>query len=162
VGFWEKVLITFFGMAFHIATDPHRVSDPGSWTYVGVGAFQLLKRSAYEAAGTHRRLAMEVVDDMKLGKIVKQAGFRSCVGLAQDAVVIRWHAGLGNLVRGVTKNFFAALGYNVALVLLAAIVMILLNVAPFIAIFAGHGWVRIFAAIAVVIAIGFHVGVNIV
>jgi len=24
--------------------------DPDSWTYVGVGAFQLLKRSAYEAA----------------------------------------------------------------------------------------------------------------
>jgi len=162
VGFWEKVLITFFGMAFHIATDPHRVSDPSSWTYVGVGAFQLLTRSAYEAAGTHRRLAMEVVDDMKLGKIVKQAGFRSSVTLAQDAVVIRWHAGLGNLVRGVTKNFFAALGYNVGLVLLAAIAMLLTDVAPFVAVVIGHGWIRVLAAIAVVIALGFHVGVNIV
>jgi len=161
-GFWETTLITFFGMMFHLATDPSRVSNPHSWTYVGVGAFQLLRRSTYEAVGTHRRLAMEVVDDMKLGKIVKQAGFRSCVGLAQDAVAIRWHAGLGNLVRGVTKNFFAALGYNVALVLLATIVMLLLNVAPFIAIFAAHGWIRILAAISVVIAIGFHVGVNIV
>jgi hypothetical protein len=162
VGFWEKVLITFFGMAFHIATDPHRVSDRGSWSYVGVGAFQLLKRTAYEGAGTHRRLAMEVVDDMKLGKIVKQAGFRSSVGLAQDAVVIRWHAGLGNLVRGVTKNFFAALGYNVGLVLLAAGTMLLLNVAPFVAIFMGHGWIRALAAISVLIAVGFHVGVNVV
>ena len=161
-GFWETTLITFFGMMFHLATDPSRVSNPHSWTYVGVGAFQLLKRSTYEAVGTHRRLAMEVVDDMKLGKIVKQAGFRSCAGLAQDAVAIRWHAGLGNLVRGVTKNFFAALGYNLPLVLLATIVMLLLNVAPFIAIFAAHGWIRIFAAIAVAIAIGFHVGVNIV
>jgi glycosyltransferase involved in cell wall biosynthesis len=162
VGFWEKVLITFFGMAFHVATDPHRVSDPGSWTYVGVGAFQLLTRSAYEAAGTHRRLAMEVVDDMKLGKIVKQAGFRSSVSLAQDAVVIRWHAGLGNLVRGVTKNFFAALGYNVGLVLLAAMAMLLTDVVPFIAIFIAHGWIRALAAISVVIALGFHVGVNVV
>jgi glycosyltransferase involved in cell wall biosynthesis len=162
VGFWEKVLITFFGMAFHIATDPHRVSDPGSWTYVGVGAFQLLKRSAYEAAGTHRRLAMEVVDDMKLGKIVKQAGFRSSVSLAQDTVVIRWHAGLGNLVRGVTKNFFAALGYNIALVLAAAIAMLLTDVVPFIAVFIGHGWIRALAATSIVIALGFHVGVNIV
>lgn len=162
VGFWEKVLITFFGMAFHVATDPHRVSDPGSWTYVGVGAFQLLTRSAYEAAGTHRRLAMEVVDDMKLGKIVKQAGFRSSVSLAQDAVVIRWHAGLGNLVRGVTKNFFAALGYKVGLVLLAAMAMLLTDVVPFIAIFSGHGWIRALAAISVVIALGFHVGVNVV
>jgi glycosyltransferase involved in cell wall biosynthesis len=162
VGFWEKVLITFFGMAFHIATAPHRVSDAGSWTYVGVGAFQLLKRPAYEAAGTHRRLAMEVVDDMKLGKIVKQAGFRSSVGLAQDAVVIRWHAGLGNLVRGVTKNFFAALGYNIGLVLLASATTLLLNIAPFVAIFVGHGWIRVLAAISVVIALGFHVGVNVV
>jgi glycosyltransferase involved in cell wall biosynthesis len=162
VGFWEKVLITFFGMAFHIATDPHRVNDPGSWTYVGVGAFQLLKRSAYEGAGTHRRLAMEVVDDMKLGKIVKQAGFRSSVSLAQDEVVIRWHAGLGNLVRGVTKNFFAALGYNVGLVLLAAAAMLLTDVAPFVAIFIGHGWIRVLAATSVVIALGFHVGVNVV
>jgi glycosyltransferase involved in cell wall biosynthesis len=161
-GFWEKVLITFFGLAFHVATDPYRVTNPDSWTYVGVGAFQLLKRSAYEAAGTHRRLAMEIVDDMKLGKIVKQAGFRSSVGLAQQAVVVRWHAGLRNLVRGVTKNFFAALGYNMGLAVLAAIGMLLLNVAPFIAIFITHGWIRVLAVVAVAIALGLHVGVDIV
>lgn len=161
-GFWEATLVTFFGMMFHLATDPSRVSNPNAWPYVGIGAFQLLKRSRYEAVGTHRRLAMEVVDDMKLGKIVKQAGFRSCVGLAQDAFAIRWHAGLGNFVRGLTKNFFAALGYNVAFVFLATIVILLLNVAPFFVIFAAHGWIRIFAAIAVAIAIGFHIGVNIV
>src|SRR5438445_1296629 len=67
-GFWEKVLLTFFGMAFNIAIDPYRVANPHSRAYIGVGAFQLLKRAAYEASGTHRRLAMEVVDDMKLGK----------------------------------------------------------------------------------------------
>ena len=161
-GFWETTLLTFFGMAFHLATDPYRVNNTNSWAYVGVGAFQLLRRSAYEAIGTHRRLAMEVVDDMKLGKMVKQGGFRSSVGLAQQAVSIRWHAGLTNLVRGVTKNFFAALGYNSALVLLAAIAMLSLNVAPFIALFAGHGWIRIFSAVGVAIAISFHVGVNIV
>src|SRR5256884_420000 len=77
VGFWETVLITFFGMAFNIAVDPYRVANPHSRAYMGVGAFQLLRRAAYEASGMHRRLAMEVVDDMKLGKIVKQSGFRS-------------------------------------------------------------------------------------
>ena len=161
-GFWETTLLTFFGMAFHLSTDPSRLNNSNSWSYVGIGAFQLLKRSTYDAVGTHQRLAMEVVDDMKLGKIVKQAGFRSTVGLAQDTVTIRWHAGLGNLVRGVTKNFFAALGYNVPLVLAATITMLLLNVAPFIAIFTSQGWIRIFAAVSVAIAIGFHAGVNIV
>src|SRR6266852_4346644 len=161
VGFWETVLITFFGMAFHIATDPYLVANPNSRAYIGVGAFQLLKRAAYEASGTHRRLAMEVVDDMKLGKIVKQAGFRSGAGIAQDFVVVRWHAGLGNLVRGVTKNFFAALGYRVALVAIAVTGLLLINVAPVFGILFGHGWIRIFAAIALVIALCFHTGVDI-
>ena len=161
VGFWETVVITFFGLAFHIASDPYRVSNPHSRAYVGIGAFQLISRSAYEACGTHRRLAMEVVDDMKLGKLVKQAGLRSSVGVAQEAVLVRWHAGVGNLIRGVTKNFFAALGYNLPFVVVAICGMLLTNVAPFVGVIFGRGWVRIFSLVAVVIAIGFHVGVDI-
>ena len=161
-GFWEKTLLTFFGMAFHLATDPYGVGKQHSRAYVGLGAFQMVKRAAYESAGTHRRLAMEVVDDMKLGKIVKQAGFRSCVGIARDAVVVRWHAGAGNIVRGVTKNFFASAGYSLPIAIFSVVAVFLVNVAPFVAVFAAHGWIRIFAAIAVAIAVGFHVGVNIV
>ena len=161
VGFWETVLITFFGMAFHIATDPHRVANPNSRAYVGIGAFQLLKRAAYETSGTHRRLAMEVVDDMKLGKIIKQSGFRSSAGVAQDFVVVRWHAGLGNLVRGVTKNFFAGVGYSVPLVAIAVVALLLMNVAPIFGVFFGQGWTRIFAVAAFIIALCFHTGVDI-
>ncbi len=161
VGFWETVLLTFFGMAFHIATDPHRVTNPNSRAYLGVGAFQLLKRSAYEASGTHRRLAMEVIDDMKLGKIVKESGFRSGAGVAQEFVSLRWHAGLGNLIRGVTKNFFAGVGYSVPLVVISITGLMLMNVAPFLGLLFGHGWIRIFAAVAFVIALCFHAGVDI-
>jgi hypothetical protein len=162
VGFWETVLVTFFGLAFHIANDPHRASDPNSRFYVGVGAFQLLKRSAYEASGTHRRLAMEVVDDMKLAKIVKQAGFRSGAGVARDFVVVRWHAGVGNLIRGVTKNFFAGVGYNLGFVAVSVAGLLLTNVLPFAGLFFGHGWIRVFSAIAVVSALALHAGVDLV
>ncbi len=162
VGFWETVLMTFFGMAFHIATDPYRVSNPNSRAYIGVGAFQLLKRAAYEASGAHRRLAMEVVDDMKLGKIVKQAGFRSGAGIAQDFVVVRWHAGLGNLIRGVTKNFFASAGYNLGLVAAQVVGLMMMNVLPFVGVIFAHGWIRMFCAIAALIAVGFQAGVAIV
>jgi glycosyltransferase involved in cell wall biosynthesis len=161
-GFWEKTLITFFGLAFHLATDAYRVSNPNSRAYVGVGAFQLLRRSTYEAIGTHRRLAMEVVDDMKLGKLVKRSGFRSCVAIAQEFVTVRWHAGARNVIRGVTKNFFAAFGYNLAFAATALVGMLLLNVVPFFAIFAGHGWIRIFSAIAVAVALAMHCSVDVV
>ena len=79
----------------------------------------MLRRLAYEASGTHKRLAMEVVDDMRLGKIVKGAGFRSGVGVAQDFVVVRWQSGLRNLINGVTKNFFAGAGFSIPRVVVA-------------------------------------------
>jgi glycosyltransferase involved in cell wall biosynthesis len=161
-GFWEKTLLTFFGLAFHLSTDAYSVSNPNSRAYVGIGAFQLLRRSAYETIGTHRRLAMEVVDDMKLGKLVKQSGFRSCVAIAQDYVSVRWHAGARNIIRGVTKNMFAALGYSLPFAAVALAGVFVLNVVPFFAVFAGHGWIRIIAGIAVVIALCMHVSVDVV
>ena len=180
VGFWEKLLVTFLGFVFQIATDPYRVSNPHSYFYVGTGAFQMVKRFAYEASGTHRRLAMEVLDDMKLGKIIKRAGFRSGVGIAQDSVAVRWHAGLGNLIRGVTKNFFAGAGYKVGIVVLGltglypeldddpvdrpfAVLgltgLFFIDVVPFLGVFLGHGWIRMFAGIAMAMALLFHAAV---
>jgi len=159
VGFWETALITFFGLGFHLATNPSQVSNPRSSRYIGVGAFQMVRRSAYEASGTHKRLAMEVVDDMKLGKIVKEAGFRSGCAVAEDFVTVRWHAGLGNLVRGVTKNFFAGAGYDLRIVAAQLAGLVMMNILPFAGVLLGHGWIRALSAIAVVIALSFHVGV---
>jgi glycosyltransferase involved in cell wall biosynthesis len=158
VGFWEKALITFFVAIFHLVTNPRLVGNQRSPFYVGIGAFQLVKRSVYEASGTHRRLAMEVIDDMKLGKLIKRAGFRSEVAISQDSVVVRWHAGIGNLTRGVTKNFFAGFGYKLGFVAAGIVGLLLLNVGPFFGLVFGHGWMRIFAAVAVAIALGFYGG----
>jgi len=161
-GFWDTVLISFFGMGFQLATDPYTVSNPNSRSYVGVGAFQMLRRAAYEASGTHRRLALEVVDDMKLGKIVKMSGFRSGVAVAQNYVSVAWHLGLGNLVRGVEKNFFAGAQFRISVVAWQVLGLLVMNVLPFAGMICGHGWIRAFAAISVLIAMCFHFGVDVV
>ena len=162
IGFWEKVLVTFFGFGFQLAADPAGASNPRSRSYAGVGAFQLVRRSAYEASGTHRRLALEVVDDMKLGKILKRAGFRSQAAVAQDYVTVRWHAGFGNLVRGVTKNFFAAAGFRLDMVVAQLLGLFCLDILPWAAIPFAHGRVLAFAAISVCMALAFHAGVAVV
>jgi glycosyltransferase involved in cell wall biosynthesis len=160
--FWDTLLITFFGMGFQLATDSYQVSNPNSRSYAGIGAFQIVSRSAYETLGTHRRLAMEVVDDMKLGKLVKLAGFRSGIAVAQEAVSVEWHLGLNNLIRGLEKNFFAAAQYRPILVAGQILSLLSFNVLPFAGLLLGHGWVRLFSAIAVLIALGFHAEVDIV
>src|ERR1700691_2882167 len=120
--FGEKMVMTFFACAFVLATRPWSVSNPKSGAYIGIGAFQLIRRSAYEKMGTHRRLAMEVVDDVKVGKLVKEAGCRSGVGKAGPAVSVHWHAGVRNLIRGTEKNFFAAANYGLDISLARAAV----------------------------------------
>ena len=122
----------------------------------------MLRRAAYESSGTHRRLAMEVVDDMKLGKIVKMAGFRSGVAVAQHHVSVAWHLGLGNLIRGVEKNFFAGAQFRVSVAATQILGLLVMNVLPFAGLLFGHGWVRWLAAISALIAMCFHLGVDVV
>ena len=144
----EKIVMTFFGLAFVIGTRPWSASNRDSAGYNGVGAFQLIRRRAYEQIGTHRRLAMEVIDDMKLGKLVKESGLHSSVAKAGDSVSVHWHAGLRNTIRGTTKNFFAASGYKLWLVSAQILGLLLMCVFPVAALPFVHGWARLFAAIA--------------
>ncbi len=155
----ERIALTFFGMGFLMGVRPWRANDSRSKGYAGVGAFQLLRRSAYEAIGTHWRLAMEVVDDMKLGKLVKEGGFRSGVAKAWTEVRVRWHAGVGNIIRGTTKNFFASSGYNLAVVSFQLVMMLAACVAPWVALPFLRGSALIFDAIAVGMMIAIHAGV---
>jgi Glycosyl transferase family 2 len=147
--FGEKIAMTFFGLALVLGTRPWKADDTRSQGYAGVGAFQMVRRSAYEKMGTHRRLAMEVIDDMKLGKLAKEAGVRSGAAKAGDAVSVHWHAGVGNMIRGTTKNFFAASGFKLSVTSLQILGLLLMFDLPVAALPFVHGWARIFAAVAV-------------
>jgi hypothetical protein len=155
-GFWETTAITYFGLGFVFGTEPWQAANPRSGRYIGVGAFQLVRRGAYEACGGHRRLHMEVIEDMKLGKLLKQAGFRSGVAVAQDMVRVRWHSGVREVIRGVTKNMFAACHYNAFIVLCGMALALLMSVLPFLGIVFATGWVRALAGIAAAAPVLIH------
>jgi len=152
-GFWEKVAISYFGFCFMFGSQAWRVSDPKSAKYLGVGAFQLVRRAAYIASGTHKRLAMDVLDDMKLGKILKQSGFRSGIAAADGLVTVRWHAGLGNIIRGVTKNLFSLFHFRVAPTLACVVLILISGVLPFVGLFIASGAAWVFSLIAALTAV---------
>jgi hypothetical protein len=149
--FGEKIAMTFFGLALVVGTRPWKASDTRSRGYAGVGAFQMVRRSAYEKMGTHRRLAMEVIDDMKLGKLMKESGAGSGAAKAGFGVSVHWHAGVGNMIRGTTKNFFAASGFKLRLTALQVFGLLLMCVFPALALPFAHGWARVFAGIAIAV-----------
>jgi cellulose synthase/poly-beta-1,6-N-acetylglucosamine synthase-like glycosyltransferase len=157
-GFWEPAAVGYLGLLFAVGMRPWQISNPQSKTYMGVGAFQMIRRSAYETVGTHRRLAMEVLDDMKLGKMVKLGGFRSGVAPSSGFLAIRWQEGIRNVIKGMTKNMFAGLDYSVARALASVAGILAISVLPFIGLFLVSGIAQIAAGIASAGAIVFEVG----
>jgi len=157
-GFWETSAISYFGLGFVFGNEPWLAANPRSARYMGVGAFQLVRRTAYEKSGGHARLRMDVIEDMKLGKLMKLAGFRSGVAVAQDMVRVRWHSGVRNVIRGVTKNMFAAVHYNPFFAVGAMMLSATMSILPFFGLAFGSGWARVFAGIAAGAAVLIHTG----
>jgi cellulose synthase/poly-beta-1,6-N-acetylglucosamine synthase-like glycosyltransferase len=84
----------------------------------GVGAFNLVRRTAYDRVGGHSLLMMDTADDFKLGRILKETGARQRMFHGTDLVVCPWLRGLPAVVRGIEKNSFG--GFNYSLSFLAA------------------------------------------
>jgi glycosyltransferase involved in cell wall biosynthesis len=144
----EYMMIAFFQTMFTFGHRPWKVADPTTDDHMGVGAFNLVRRRAYDAVGTYETLRMEVLDDMKLGKIVKKAGFRQRNVFGGDLISIRWAHGAMGVVNNLTKNFFAVLHFQWWRTLLAALGLAFVNLGPFFGTWLAPGWARVPYAVA--------------
>lgn len=144
----EYMMIAFFQTMFMFGHRPWKVADPSTNDHMGVGAFNLVRRRVYEAVGTYQALRMEVLDDMKLGKVVKKAGFAQRNVFGGDLISIHWAHGAFGIVNNLTKNFFAVLSFQWWRTLLSAFGLAYLNFGPFLGTWLAPGWERVPFAIA--------------
>jgi len=145
----EKMMLSFFQVLFAFGHRPWKVADPKTKDHMGVGAFNLVRRSTYEAIGTYERLRFEVVDDMKLGKVIKNARFRQRVVFGDNLIEIRWAQGARGVVNNLTKNFFAVMSFQIWRALLGCAGMAILNLMPFMGLLFAPGWARVPYAVAI-------------
>ncbi|MBL8861424.1 MAG: glycosyltransferase [Planctomycetes bacterium] len=80
--------------------------------WAGIGAFNLVRAEAWRAIGGHAQLSFEVVDDMKLGLVLRRAGFRTRGFLGQGALTAAWGRSAREVVQLLEKNLFAFLCYR--------------------------------------------------
>jgi glycosyltransferase involved in cell wall biosynthesis len=71
------------------------------------GQWMAFTRDAYRAAGGHRAVRGEVLEDVALGRIVKRSGHRLAVALAPDDLAVRMYTSTTALRHGFRKNLFA-------------------------------------------------------
>jgi glycosyltransferase involved in cell wall biosynthesis len=144
-----------FIIYFSLFSRPWKAREPKTRWHIGIGAFNLVRASVYRAVGGHDTIRLRPDDDMKLGKIIKMAGYRQDVAYAPDFLVVEWYSSVGEVIRGLEKNAFSGADYSISLVLFGVCFHILCSVWPFVAVFVMTGATRIlYIAVALLIMAG--------
>jgi glycosyltransferase involved in cell wall biosynthesis len=105
--------------------------------YLGIGAFNLVRTAAYRQCGGYEALRLTVLDDMKLGLLLRRAGKRTRGFLGVDDVECHWGTTVGNMIKIMEKNYFAALDFRLWLVLAGSVAVILVFCAVVIGLMTG-------------------------
>ncbi|MGH9579912.1 MAG: glycosyltransferase, partial [Terriglobales bacterium] len=145
----ERMMISFFHTLFIFGHRPWKVADPKARDHMGVGAFNLVRRAVYQRVGTHKAIRLEVIDDMKLGKLIKDHGFAQRNVAGPGLIRLRWARGAMGVVRNLTKNMFALMLFRWPRTLGAAFLLLLVNLGPFLGLIFAPGWTRVGYGLAV-------------
>lgn len=139
-GFLLQGWVGFFLMSFLAYKNPYRANDPKSKVGMGIGAFNLVRRSAYNGMGTHHAISLRPDDDLRLGQRLKRMGFSTNVAMGRGLLSVEWYTSLWEGIRGLEKNTFAGLEYSVFMVFVSIAGILTIMVWPFIALFLTSGW----------------------
>lgn len=156
----ERMMIAFFQCFFLFGHRAWKISNPRSRDHLGVGAFNMLGRAAYGKIGTFEALRMEVVEDMKVGKLIKERGLTQRAAFGRDLLRIHWASGAMGIVRNLSKNFFAFMKFEWWRALFACVGLSLLALGPFLGLALAPGGAKLGYAVATFAVFLTYVGMS--
>ena len=137
-----NALILDAGGGLMLLLKPWKAKDPNSKRYMGVGAFNLVKSTVYKAIDGHKTIAMNPIDDVMLGKVIKHSGFSQDCLLGHNFIQAEWYVDVRDFINGLMKNTFAFCNYNMANVLFGDLIIMIISILPLFAIFFTSGMTR--------------------
>ena len=129
--------IALFSRGFVVATRLWGVSDPKSDAFVGIGAFNLVRRAALERTDGFHWLRLEVGDDMALGMMLKESGARSCLVNAHGLLGLYWYRTVAEMAHGAEKAYSSVGRCSLARIVFISAVLVAMEWSPLVAL---GGW----------------------
>ncbi|MDW5267182.1 MULTISPECIES: glycosyltransferase [Acidobacteriaceae] len=127
----EGMLLGFLQVLGLWATRPWRADNPrATRDFVGIGAFCLLRSSAYQELGGFEAFRMEILEDLTLARRVKLMELRQRVAVSPGLVRVHWAPGAMGVVGVMTKNLFAVFQFHISFLLIACGWLTLFYLAP--------------------------------
>jgi glycosyltransferase involved in cell wall biosynthesis len=150
-GFCLQAFVTAFAVFGLVAARPWAVrKGRGS---LGVGAFNLVRRSSYHRAGGHRAIPLRPDDDLKLGKILRRSGSRTEVGRGLGVISVEWYGSLREATAGLMKNSFAVVDYHLSLAVGGMLLYLFVALVPILALVLGDWVTRAIGAATLVVQV---------
>jgi glycosyltransferase involved in cell wall biosynthesis len=110
------------------------VNDPKSEKVFAVGHFMLFRRTAYDQIGGHRAVADQVVEDVELGRCIKQKGLKLHYTLGHDIATVQMYPTARALWEGWTKNWYLGSRCNLPLALYGVLIIFIVCVMPLVSV----------------------------
>jgi hopene-associated glycosyltransferase HpnB len=134
VSFWEKLLMPAFVNFFKMLYPFHLANSPDRRFSAGAGGCILIEIAALRAIGGLESIRGELIDDCALAAKVKQAGYRTWIGLSRDVVSHRSYQGLRPIWEMVARTAYTQLRYSPIYLVLCTLLMATLYWVPILAI----------------------------
>ena len=141
-GLGEKIFIAGFQILFALGHRPWKCADPNSDDFMGLGPFNLIRRRVYEQIGTWEALKMEVIEDMKLGKLVKKHRLSQRCVFGPGLLPWRWGHGAMGISGNLTKNMFSLLQFRWGKAVGALLLLLAINFLPLAGAIWAPGWAK--------------------
>jgi glycosyltransferase involved in cell wall biosynthesis len=107
---WEKALIPFVYLRLTHRFHYEEVNRPESPAAAASGQYLLIRREDYQRIGGHAAVATEVLEDVALARLAKNAGVRLHFASGAGIIRVRMYRTFRSMWEGWTKNLFPLMG----------------------------------------------------
>ena len=110
---WERALIPFVYCRLGARFSYSQVNDPARPEAAANGQFLMVLRDAYERVGGHTAICGEILEDVALAHLMKQAGYSIYFTAPVGIVRTRMYRSFRAMWQGWTKNLYPLIGGNI-------------------------------------------------
>jgi glycosyltransferase involved in cell wall biosynthesis len=107
---YERALIPFIYVRLGHKFSFDEVNDPASPAAAANGQFLMIRREDYERIGGHASVRDEVLEDVALAHMAKQAGIRLHFASGHGIMRVRMYRSFGAMWQGWVKNLYPLMG----------------------------------------------------
>jgi len=129
--FLNLAILAFFRM-YIIGARTWAVDYPKAKAFTGVGAYNLVRRSAYERTGGFEWIRMDIADDAALALMIRESGGKTFAINGLGAVEVEWYESVKDMASAMERGSFTTVGNGSFLLnVVFGIGLFIIEMAPF-------------------------------